>query len=121
MVLKPRRRHKYNAQPQRQDGAFFASKAEQRRYGELRLLERADEIRDVTLQPRFPLLTCNLAGMRVTVKIGKRTAEYVADFAYYDKAGKYHVEDVKGHDLPIGKLKRALVEAAYGLTVEVVR
>ena len=50
-----RQRPKYRAVPTVIDGIRFASKAEARRYGELRLLEQAGEIRDLVRQPRFAL------------------------------------------------------------------
>lgn len=37
------------------DGFKFASKKEARRYGELRMLERAGKLSDLKIQPAFPL------------------------------------------------------------------
>jgi dsDNA-binding SOS-regulon protein len=64
---------KYGAVRTEVDGISFASKKEARRYSELKLLERAGEIADLQLQPRFPL-TVN----------GVRVCTYVADFQYRD-------------------------------------
>jgi hypothetical protein len=99
---------KYGAIRTEVDGITFASKAEARRYAELRLLLDAGAIYDLTLQPRFDL---SVNG----VKIGT----YVADFRYVD--GETHeilVEDVKGVRTPVYRLKAKLVKALYGITVQ---
>lgn len=59
------------------DGEEFDSKKEGNRYKELRLLERAGEISNLELQPRFLL-------QDKFKKNGKtyRKIEYVADFMY---------------------------------------
>lgn len=116
-------RHKFFAKAVTIDGHRFASKAEGARYVELRLLEKAGEIRGLVLQPRFPL---HVDGVLI--------GTYVADFAYDDLIGTYvadfdHagyfgtrvVEDVKGLDLPLGRWKRKHFEAQYGQPVRVIR
>ncbi len=80
------RRNKYGNHKVTVDGHTFASKAEGRRYGELKLLERAGEIRDLKLQPKFTLF-----GIGAT-----KICEYRADFSYQDiDSGSFAVEDVK--------------------------
>jgi hypothetical protein len=121
-----KRPSKYGAKIVRENGEFFASRAEYRRYGELQVLERAGEIRPGTIQKqvRFPLFTSDISGQRVPLTYtGGREAVYVADYAYYDKHGRYRVEDVKSEAtmLPIAKMKIAIVRANYGITVELVR
>ena len=83
------------------DGIKFDSKAEARRYSELKLLEKAGEISNLELQPRYD------------IKIGgKYIAHYKADFRYFT-AEEAVVEDVKGVKTPIYRLKKKLVEALY--------
>lgn len=65
------------------DGIVFASGKEAKRYGDLKLLERAGEITHLELQPSFPVL----------IK-GQTFCIYTADFAYREK-GYWIVEDVK--------------------------
>ena len=67
------------------DGLTFDSAKESRRYGALKLMERAGEIRFLRLQERFPLI------------VGETTvAYYVADFVYVRTADDVQViEDVK--------------------------
>lgn len=105
-----RTRSKYGALPTMVDGIKFASKAEARRYGALRLLERAGEIHALTLQPVYRL---HVDG----VPVGK----YIADFQYYQRNGELVVEDVKGLPTPVYKLKKRIVEALYHISITEVR
>jgi hypothetical protein len=100
-------RHKYGAIPTMVDGIKFASKREANRYRELRLLERAGEIHELTLQPVFPLT----AGEGITV------GKYLGDFRYYTREGELVVEDVKGMRTPVYRLKKRIVEACYGIQI----
>ena len=103
------------------DGIRFQSKAEARRYSELKLLERANEIRDLKLQPRYPLM-CGDRPISIRNKHGvKRKVVYIADFEYVDKFGVFIVEDVKGYDTPTSRLKRGILEAQYGIVVSEIR
>nr|WMC99319.1 DUF1064 domain-containing protein [Aminobacter aminovorans] len=102
---------KYKAQPVEIDGIRFASKLEGRFYSNLKLLERAGEVTSVELQKPF-LITIN----------GKVICTYRCDFAFFDlKLNKPRVVDTKGMDTPVFKLKRKLVEAQHGITIELVR
>ena len=92
---------KYRAVRTTVDGIAFASRAEARRYKELRLLERAGEISRLELQPVFP----------VTIN-GALICKYVADFVYFADGARV-VEDVKGMVTPVYRLKKKLVEALY--------
>lgn len=107
------RRHKYGAKPTTVDGIRFASKREAKRYGELKLLERAGLISCLELQPRFPFT------LRGTFSNeAKHIFTYVADFSYLDHDGTgIVVEDVKGVRTEVYKLKRKLIEEQYGITI----
>ena len=103
------RHSKYNARKITIDGITFDSIKEAARYKELKLLERAGEIKDLELQPKFVLLDSFYYG-------GKKEREisYVADFKYYDKAkSKIIVEDVKGFKTDVYKIKRKLFLSMY--------
>lgn len=96
-------RSKYGAKPTIVDGIRFASKAEARRYGDLKLLEKAGEIRQLKLQPRYPI--------EVNLKL---ICTYVGDFSYREKGSPYEiVEDVKGYPTPEFKLKAKLFAACH--------
>lgn len=94
------------------DGITFASAKEARRYGELKLMERAGLVRLLTLQPRYPL--------KVNDKL---VCTYVADFSYSTAngegggIGKMIVEDAKGFKTPEYKLKAKLFEALFGFPI----
>ena len=113
---------KYRAKSVVVDGKWFASKLEAGHYSLLKTLERAGQIKELELQPVYPL-TCG--GKPVLIRSkgypGGRKAKYVADFRYRDKWGAVKVVDSKGADTPVSRLKRALVEAEYGIKVEVWR
>lgn len=97
---------KYRAVPVVVGGIRFASKAEARRYGELWLLEKAGEITQLELQPKYALMSA-----------GERIAWYVADFRYVQN-GALVVEDVKGVKTPVYKLKKKLAETQYGIEIK---
>jgi len=97
---------KYHAKPVVVDNIRFHSTKEARRYQELRLLEKAGHIRELALQPVFPLS----AG---PAQVGR----YIADFGYWTDTNTYIVEDVKGFDTPLSKWKRRHMKAQYGIEV----
>jgi hypothetical protein len=110
-----RRRNKFGAVPTVVENIRFHSKKEARRYQELRLLEKAGEIRNLEIQPTFPLYVAKGDGVPAHV------ADYVSDFRYFDvRAGSQRIEDVKGGratKTPIYRLKKRMVEALYGIEI----
>ena len=98
---------KYKNKKTQIDMYIFDSAKEAKRYKELKLLEMAGEISNLELQPRFLL-------QESFRKNGKtyRKIEYVADFKYIEK-GKTIVEDVKGVQTDVFKLKHKLFEKKY--------
>jgi len=109
-VKKLARRSKYNATKVDYDGHIFDSKQECAHYKELKLLAAAGEITALKLQPEY------------SIEInGQKICRVVLDFSYYDNDGHIRVVDVKGYDNPLSKLKRKLVEATYGIIVEIVK
>lgn len=107
-------RNKYRAKSETVDGHLFPSGREARRYRELKLMEAGGAIRELELQPKFKLgpddapILIRSAGYP-----NGRRAVYLADFRYRDRHGSTVIEDVKGIDTPLSKLKRAIVEAQY--------
>lgn len=99
------------------DGVTFPSKAEARRYGQLKLLERAGVIAELELHPKYELAPA-------VVLDGKRHRArfYIADFRYRETAtGETVVEDVKGRRLDVYTLKRHLVRHIHGIEVKEIR
>ena len=99
--------NKYHAKPTFVDGRRFASRKEAGRYCELRLLERAGQIRDLQTQVPFELIPKTRYG---------RAVRYVADFVYWEGDRKI-VEDAKGVRTPVYKLKKRLM--AELLSIEI--
>lgn len=100
-----RRGNKFHAEPTTVDGIRFASKAEARRYANLKLLERAKRIRDLTLQPAFPLHGKN----------GSHIGRYTADFRYDELGADGRVladvvEDVKSPATAKGEAYRLRIK-----------
>lgn len=90
--------NKYNNIKTTFDGFTFDSKAERRRYEELKLLKRAGEIKYFNLQPSFKF------------ECGTR---YLPDFIICDKNNKIWVEDVKGVETAVFKVKKKMFEREY--------
>jgi len=98
---------KYKNVPEYIDGIRFASKAEARRYRELRLLEQAGEIYKLKVHKKWPI---EVYGHHITT--------WTDDFSYYDKGGKYHVEDVKGFRTQRYSLIKKLMKAVHSIEIE---
>ena len=103
----PKRRHKYNAQPTEIDGIRFDSKREAKRYQELQMLAAAGEIHALQLQPRFELQPSFKRNGKTV-----RAIHYVADFQYVEN-GRVIVEDTKGMETAVFKLKKKLFLFTY--------
>lgn len=99
--------NKYKNKKTQVDMYVFDSAREAKRYKELKLLERAGEISNLELQPHFLLQDSFKKNGRTYRKI-----EYVADFKYIEK-GKIIVEDVKGIQTDVFKIKHKLFEKIY--------
>jgi Protein of unknown function (DUF1064). len=102
--------NKYRAKKTIIDGITFASKAEARRYFELKILLKAGDIKDLQLQPKFVLQP-----KYINLETGKTEREiaYIADFQYADKSGKVIVEDTKGFKTKDYLLKRKMFIYRY--------
>ena len=91
--------NKYRNEKISVDGIKFDSKLEARRYYELKLLERAKEIKDLRRQVTFELQP-NYKKKNKTI----RAINYIADFVYYDvKQNKTIIEDTKGFKTEVYK------------------
>ena len=102
---------KYNSKKTIVDGITFDSRKEAGRYSELKLLEKAGEIKNLQLQPRFTLQE----SFKYQGK-AERKIEYIADFQYEEKDGQIIVEDVKSEitKTPLYRVKRKLFLKKYG-------
>lgn len=107
----PPKQHKYRAQKTEVDGITFDSKAEAERYVRLRATQHAGHISDLTLQPTFVLID----GFTDSYGTRHRAITYKADFKYLDCDGNVIVEDVKGIQTPVFRLKHKLLMFRYCL------
>lgn len=112
--VSPPKRNKYGAKKTFVDGVAFDSKAEARRYGELKTLLRGGLIADLELQPKFPIVVND-----------KKIGFYKADFKYRVLVDNHiTVEDVKSGPTsknPVYRLKKKLVEALHDIEITEVK
>jgi len=95
-------KHKFKAVRSESDGFKFASKKEQKRYLELKILRQAGEVLFFQMQAPFHLS----AGIK-----------YVCDFQVYWANGDITFEDVKGMKTPMYILKKKQVEELYPIII----
>lgn len=93
--------NKFRSKKTEVDGITFASKAEAARYQTLKLELANGIISDLELQPKFPIIVD-----------GVKVCTYIADFSY-NLGGRKIVEDVKGFQTPLFKLKAKLFKIKY--------
>ena len=97
----------------------FDSAKEWRRNQELETLQRAGEISELNRQVPFVLMPSYTIADETT-KQGFRTVReirYIADFTYRLKDGTRIIEDVKGIQTEVFKIKRKLLERKIALGV----
>lgn len=97
---------KYNNKKCTYKGIKFDSIGERDRYKQLELMQCSGEIANLNVQTKFPIIVNE-------VKI----CTYIADYTYKDKQGNYIVEDFKGVQTAIFKLKKKLMLAVHGIDV----
>jgi hypothetical protein len=110
LTAKPAKRSKYNSRHVLLDGHRFDSQAEADRYDDLKLFQRIGVVADLVVHPRYGL---EVAGVKICT--------YEADFSYRDEFGNFIVEDVKGVETAVFKIKAKLFKALYGFPITVRR
>lgn len=100
------RRSKYGNKKKTTNGIVFDSLKEERRYRELKLMEKAGLIHFLRVHPRYVIMVN-----------GEKICVYVGDFEYVDEFGKTIVEDVKGVRTRDYILKRKLMFAVFNVRV----
>ena len=94
----------------------FDSIAEGKRYKELVLLEKTGQISELELQPKFLLQDSFKKNGKTYRKI-----EYIADFKYKEN-GQTIIEDVKGIQTDVFKIKHKMFEKTYpNLTLKIIK
>ncbi len=99
---------KYKNRRVKLDGITFDSKAEARRYSELKLLHQAGAIHKLRVHPRYTLQDAfECKGVRY------RAIAYEADFEYIED-GVTVAEDVKGKRTAVFNIKHKMFVKRYG-------
>lgn len=93
-------------------GKQFDSKREAKRFAELTLLERAGKITNLRTQVKYLLIPSQY----IDGKCVLRSCSYVADFTYWQN-GKFVVEDAKGVQTDLYRIKKKLMFLNYGILV----
>lgn len=113
------RQSKYNAKKVTVDGISFDSRREANRWYELKMLERAGEIKNLRRQVKYELTP---AFRDYNGKVFERPSSYIADFVYEQilpmGLTKTVVEDVKGYRTGEYKLKRKMMMDKYGIRIK---
>ena len=101
---------KYRSHKITVDGVTYDSEKEYKRHQELKLMQRAGEIRKLERQVPFILINKSEYG---------REIKYIADFVYIQNGEKV-VEDVKSEPTktPLYKLKKRLLAERYGIRIK---
>lgn len=102
---KRRTQSKFGNNITKTDDGTFHSDAEHHRWLSLKLLERAGHIRNLERQVRFSF-----------DHNGVHICDYIADFAYFDGEQRV-IEDKKGVETEVFKLKAKMMLAFYGIEV----
>lgn len=109
--------NKYGAKKTVVDGIKFDSRAEARRYVDLRLLQLAGKISGLTLQVPFELAP----GVKFEGAARKTPAlRYVADFVYKE-GDEVVIEDTKGVITDGFRIKRHLMKTVLGYDVRLTK
>ena len=104
---------KYGNQKVVVDGEKVAdSQHEYRRLNDLKVLQRAGEIKDLQTQVRYNLIPAQkICGEKV------RGTDYIADFVYWTKDDQFICEDAKGHKTADYIIKRKLMKLIHNIDV----
>lgn len=99
-------KHKFNAKKaEDSQGIKYSSKLERKHAERLILLQKAGEVLFFLRQVPFHL---------------PANVKYLADFMVFWKNGDCTIEECKGLDLPMGKLKRKQVEELYPVQIRLI-
>ena len=105
---------KYGNRKTAVDGIVFDSLHEANRWRDLRLMQSAGVISGLDRQVSFELMP------NVRTRDGKmiRGIKYIADFVYTDEYGRRIVEDAKGMQTEVYKLKKKMMLWIYGIEIQ---
>jgi Fe2+ transport system protein B len=106
----------YNRHVRTSDGIIHDSQREANRWIELKLLERAGQIKNLNRQVKFILIPKQVEYIGKKVKVLEREVSYIADFVYQEN-GQTVVEDTKGMRTRDYIIKRKLMLYIHGIKI----
>ena len=106
----PKKANKYHAQR----SGRYASRKEQRRAIQLKLLLLAGRISNLREQVPYQLIPAQRDN---NGKLIERPCSYIADFVYTDHDGRTVVEDTKGMRTDVYRIKRKLMLYVHGIRI----
>ena len=116
MTKKP---NKLRNVPTTVDGIKFHSKGEAKRYGELKLLQKAGKISKLVTSKKELRWRWKIV-WRANDREFVRSQYYESDFSYFEN-GVQVVEDYKGMLTPEYKRKRRIMKELFGITIRETR
>lgn len=98
------------------EGVVFDSKHEYQRWIELNFMLKAKLISNLHRQVKYVLIPAQ----RKNGKVIEKECSYYADFTYFDKDGKFHLEDAKSSATRTKEyvIKRKLMLKEFGIRIE---
>lgn len=120
---------KYRNKKVKYDGMVFDSVRELKRYKELKMLEKAGEIKGLRMQVKYILIPAQYETIERVGKKGQklkpkkrlveREVSYIADFTYWDVKNCVDVvEDTKGFRTKDYIIKRKLMLHVHGIKIK---
>ena len=121
-----KKKSKYGSKKVTYDGIDFDSKKEMYRYITLKIKQAEGLISDLRLQVPFEIIPAVYeeqevqmkTKVKVVTKCVQRASHYVADFVYKDSSGAEVVEDTKGFRTKEYELKKKMMRAFLGITIQ---
>ena len=104
--MKIRKQNKHRNKPTYVDGIRFASKVEARRYCELKLLKKSGDVLWFIWQVPFVL---------------SPDVRYYADFLVVYREEGVVIEDVKGRETDVFKIKKKLMKEVHGIDIKIIK
>jgi len=119
-VVQPKK-SKYGSKKTEFDGVVFDSKKEASYYQELLMLQKAGEVIDIELQPKF-FYEIHYQQPKENYPISQgnslmKRAFYRADFKVVYTDGRVEIVDCKGFKTSIYKQKKKIIETLYGIII----
>tara|TARA_A100001391_G_scaffold132660_2_gene91691 strand:- start:135 stop:479 length:345 start_codon:yes stop_codon:yes gene_type:complete len=103
-------KNKFGAKKTEFMGMKFDSKWEAERYGQLCKLQETGEISGLDRQVRFNIVIND-----------QKICAYIADYTYYDAENNFIVEDAKGVETDVFRLKKKLMKAVNDIEIKISR